>query len=80
MPTMTVTVKDMQQRLPELLSMVSRGSTIIIEKRNRPCARLEGIDSAHKPGKRVAVLNRGEIQVSDDFDSPLPDEFWLTGK
>ena len=80
MPTMTVTIKDMQQRLPELLSMVSRGSTIIIEKRNRPCARLEGIYSAHKPGKRIAGLNRGEIQVDDDFDSPLPDEFWLAGK
>ncbi len=80
MATMTVTIKDMQLRLPELLSMVSRGNTIIIEKRKRPCARLEGIYTTHKPGKRVAGLNQGEIQVSDDFDSPLPDEFWLTGK
>ena len=30
-----------------------------------------------KKGKRVAGLNRGKIRMSDDFDAPLPDEFWL---
>jgi hypothetical protein len=32
MTTLTVTVQDMQQRLGELLSLVSKGNTIIIEK------------------------------------------------
>lgn len=27
--------------------------------------------------KRVAGLNRGAIWTSEDFDEPLPDEFWL---
>ena len=27
--------------------------------------------------KRVADLNRGTIWTSEDFDQPLPDEFWL---
>jgi len=27
--------------------------------------------------KRVAGLNRGTISASEDFDDPLPDEFWL---
>ncbi|MCA1618041.1 MAG: DUF2281 domain-containing protein [Acidobacteria bacterium] len=26
--------------------------------------------------RRVADLNKGEIWASDDFDEPLPDEFW----
>ncbi len=26
---------------------------------------------------RVAGLNRGQIWVSEDFDAPLPDAFWL---
>ena len=26
---------------------------------------------------RVAGLNRGQIWVSEGFDTPLPDEFWL---
>ena len=78
MTTMTVTVKDMQQRLPELLSQVSSGKTIIIEKNKKPLARLVGIESNSK--KRIAGLNKGEIRVSDDFDTPLPDEFWLAGR
>ncbi len=75
---MTVTVQDMQQRLTELLSMASNGSTIIILKDKMPMARLEGI--GYKPKKRIAGLNRGAMIVSDDFDAPLPDEFWLHGK
>ena len=27
--------------------------------------------------RRVADLNKGEIWTSDDFDDPLPDEFWV---
>ena len=29
---------------------------------------------------RVAGLNRGQIWVSEDFDAPLADEFWLGQK
>ena len=29
------------------------------------------------PSPRVAGLNRGQTWVSDDFDAPLPDRFWL---
>lgn len=78
MTTMTVTVQDMQNRLPELLSQISMGKTIIIEKNKKPFARLVGIKKNSK--KRIAGLNQGEIRVSDDFDTPLPDEFWLAGK
>ncbi|MEL6164245.1 MAG: DUF2281 domain-containing protein [Cyanobacteria bacterium J06632_19] len=27
--------------------------------------------------QRVADLNRGEIWMSEDFNDPLPDEFWM---
>lgn len=27
--------------------------------------------------KRVLGLNQGEVCMSDDFNDPLPDEFWL---
>lgn len=27
--------------------------------------------------QRVGNLHRGNFQISDDFDEPLPDEFWL---
>jgi mRNA-degrading endonuclease RelE of RelBE toxin-antitoxin system len=27
--------------------------------------------------KRIPDLNRGEVWMSDDFNDPLPDEFWM---
>jgi hypothetical protein len=27
--------------------------------------------------KRILGLNSGQIKISEDFDQPLPDEFWL---
>ena len=35
-------------------------------------------EKAQKPLK--LGLFEGQIQISDDFDDPLPDEFWLGGK
>lgn len=29
---------------------------------------------------RVLGLHLGSVQMSDDFDEPLPDEFWLGDK
>ncbi len=31
---------------------------------------------AAQPGQRKAGLHAGAIWVSEDFDEPLPDEFW----
>lgn len=37
-----------------------------------------------KPSKRSKPLKlglfEGKIKISDDFDDPLPDSFWLDGK
>jgi len=33
--------------------------------------------SALAEGPRVSGLGKGKWQVADDFDAPLPDEFWL---
>ncbi len=32
---------------------------------------------ADTEGPRVSGLGKGQWQVADDFDAPLPDEFWL---
>ena len=80
MSTRTVTVQDAQSHLMELLSLVSAGNRIIIEKDKQPLAELVGVSSPSNSAKRVAGLSRGEIEMSEDFDSPLPDEFWLGRK
>ena len=50
--------------------------SFVIQKNEEPLAEIVRISSPKK-GKRVAGLNRGKIRMSDDFDAPLPDEFWL---
>ena len=62
--------------LKELLSLVVKGSEIVLTQGNTPIARLVPI-AASPTTSRVAGLHPGAIWMSDDFDEPLPDEFWL---
>lgn len=77
MTTQTVTVQEAQARLVELLTLAQTGNEIIIAEDNKPVARLIGI-AGPKRKRRIAGLQRGKIWVSDDFDAPLPDDFWTS--
>ena len=74
--TKTVDVVEAQGRLPELLSLVMTGMEIILTDGNTALARL--VPMAPPTAPRVAGLHPGAIRVSDDFDAPLPEEFWNT--
>ena len=74
MQTKTVDVHEAQAQLVELLSLVTAGTEIIITEGNTPMARIVPITGANKP--RAAGLHPGAIWASDDFDEPLPEEFW----
>ncbi len=76
MPTKTVEVQQTQTYLKELLSLVVKGTEIILTQGSTPIARLTPI-AASPTGSRVAGLHLGAIWMSDDFDEPLPDDFWL---
>lgn len=75
MPTETVEVKQTQTYLKELLSLVLKGTEIILTQGNTPIARLVPI-GASPVTPRVVGLHPGAIWMSDDFDEPLPDECW----
>jgi antitoxin (DNA-binding transcriptional repressor) of toxin-antitoxin stability system len=75
MPIKTIEVQR-DQTLQELLALVGKGTEIILTQEDVPIARLIPIaESSDVP--RTAGLHPGAIWVSDDFDEPLPDEFWL---
>ncbi len=76
MPEQTINIEKIEKQLSDLLAIVSDGNEVVISQNGKPLARLEPI-TAKKKKKRVAGLNRGMIQTGDDFDAPLPDEFWL---
>ena len=76
MPTKTIEVQQTQKYLKELLALVVKGTEIILTQGNTPIARLMPIATSSAT-PRVAGLHHGAIWMSDDFDEPLPDEFWL---
>ncbi|MGP8329793.1 MAG: type II toxin-antitoxin system Phd/YefM family antitoxin [Methanosarcinaceae archaeon] len=72
----TIDIKDTQLQFAELLSLVSKGTEIIFKRDNTPLARLSPVAKVQsKP--RIAGLHEGAIWMSDDFNAPLPDSFWL---
>jgi antitoxin (DNA-binding transcriptional repressor) of toxin-antitoxin stability system len=75
--TETVDVEEAKERLPELVSLALEGNEVILSEGDRPVARLVPIPSPVR--ERVMGLHRGVAWMSDDFDEPLPDEFWLGG-
>ena len=74
MQTKTVDVHEAQTHLVELVSLVTAGTEIVLTEGNTPLARIVPVAEATTP--RVAGLHAGAIQTSEDFDEPLPEEFW----
>lgn len=74
MPTTSVESKDLSSRFNELIASAAAGNEVIVTENQVPVARLVPL----LPGMaRVPGLHAGMIQISADFDDPLPDDFWL---
>ena len=76
MTTKTIDIKEAKNQLSELLVMAQQGTEIILSSEDTPLARLVPLsEPLDRP--RIAGLHQGAIWMSDDFDEPLPDSFWL---
>lgn len=74
MQTKTVEIQEAQAHLAELVELVTSGTEIILTEGNTQVARIVPIPKNSSP--RIAGLHPGAIQTSEDFDQPLPEEFW----
>ena len=72
---MTIDIRDGQPQLSDLLALMATGDEVLIVEGDKQLARLVPIATSRK--ERIPDLNKGTIRISDDFDDPLPDEFWL---
>jgi antitoxin (DNA-binding transcriptional repressor) of toxin-antitoxin stability system len=72
--TKTVNVATSPAPLAELVSLALAGTEVVLTDGETPLVRLVPIAPVKKP--RIAGLNAGAILTSEDFDAPLPDEFW----
>jgi antitoxin (DNA-binding transcriptional repressor) of toxin-antitoxin stability system len=74
MPTKTIDVKSEPPNLRELIAWVQEGEEVLLVDGETPLARI--VPAAVPQPARVAGLHVGQIWASDDFDAPLPDDFW----
>ncbi|MEC4813144.1 MAG: prevent-host-death protein [Scytonema sp. PMC 1069.18] len=82
MSTKTLDIKQLQISVTELLSLIQDDKEIVITEGNTPVAILTVLnpiaqiklesEQAPQPG-----LNLGAMIMTDDFDQPLSDDFWL---
>lgn len=75
MSTMTVDVKDAEMQLSKLLALALAGQKVVISENQESVVQLVPIRKTQK--RRIAGLHRGAMRMRDDFNDPLPDDFWL---
>ena len=78
-----IDVNQKHLSLKELLSLINVDTEIIITEGNKPLARLIPLKETEKTisenpssNLRQPGLHAGMIWTSEDFDAPLPEEFW----
>jgi antitoxin (DNA-binding transcriptional repressor) of toxin-antitoxin stability system len=74
MITKTIDVQESQINLEDILSFARQGKDVILTDASKPLAKL--IPLMTPPKTRIPGLHQGAMQTSDDFDDPLPEEFW----
>jgi prevent-host-death family protein len=74
MTTTTIDIHEAQKHLLELLDLVNAGNEVTVTQAQKPVMRLVPAGNGEK--RRIAGLHAGMGWISDDFDAPLPDEFW----
>lgn len=70
MRTETIELSEAAAHFNDLVQRVVSGLHVVLSEDQKPVAHLLPM------GGRVAGLHTGAISTSDDFDAPLPEEFW----
>jgi len=73
MPSTIIDVKELPKRIQEIISVATSGTEVIVTDGDNPIAKLiPCAPQARKPG-----LHPGAITITEDFDAPLPEDFWM---
>ncbi|MCP4400282.1 MAG: toxin-antitoxin (TA) system antitoxin [bacterium] len=73
--TKTIDIQSPQMNFNDVVSLVRKGAEIVLTDASIPFARMIPVSSSSSA--RTPGLHAGAIHTSDDFDEPLPDEFWM---
>lgn len=69
----TVNIHAAKTHFSRLVDQAAAGEEIVIAKAGKPVARLVPLAPAKKPDRVLGRL-AGKLNISDDFDAPLPDD------
>jgi prevent-host-death family protein len=67
-----VNIHEAKTQLSNLLAQVEAGEEIVIAKAGKPIARLVPFSGTTR--MRILGSERGKVEISKDFDAPLPQE------
>ena len=73
-----ISIQKKDANWDELLSLVHQGTEVIIMNGDETLARMTSAETTPQTPitERILGAHTG-ASMSDDFDAPLPDEFWL---
>lgn len=75
MVTKTIDITAMQVFKDTLMQLLEQDTELILVEGTTPVAKVIPIEES--PVKQLTGSLRGLIEMSDNFDDPLPDEFWF---
>jgi antitoxin (DNA-binding transcriptional repressor) of toxin-antitoxin stability system len=73
MPTTLIDIQELPSRFTEIVELARTGTEVIVTEGQVPRAKLLPIASAKT---RIPGLHAGAWTFANDFDAPLPDDFW----
>jgi antitoxin (DNA-binding transcriptional repressor) of toxin-antitoxin stability system len=77
MLTKKLDIQQISISIIDLLALVQNDTEIVLTDGDMPLAKVTPIDRFQENIAPKAGLNSGAMVMSDNFDEPLPDEFWL---
>lgn len=75
MASKMIQMQDIQSDISSFLHLIRTGTEVVLIEDGKAIAKV--IPSVASKTARIAGLHLGSIAVSDDFDEPLSDGFWL---
>ena len=72
---LNISLQDAKDNLAELINIVEEGEDVFIIGDNE--AKIKLVSFTKKSKKRIFGQHRNQAFMSEDFNNPLPDNFWL---
>ena len=70
----TVNIHEAKTHLSKLLQDVMEGQTVVIAKAGVPIVKMIPV-GMYKTKRKLGAL-KGKMKIAQDFDAPLPDDFF----